>query len=108
MNISEKREYPVEDLARVFKILAEPNRLKIVTCMGLDCSPVSAIIEATGLSQTNVSFHLRVLREAGIVKAERRGGFVYYCLYDFQLPELLSRFDVWRRSCDAMVEEIRP
>jgi len=104
MDIAKQKTYPVEDLARIFKILAEPNRLKIVTCMGLDCSPVSTIIAATGLSQTNVSFHLRILREAGIVKGERRGGFVYYCLYDFQLPELLSTFDAWRRSCESMVE----
>ena len=82
--------------------LRRPNRLKIVTCMGLDCSPVSAIIASTGLSQTNVSFHLRVLREAGIVKGERRGGFVFYCLYDFQLLELLDHFDEWRQNCDVM------
>jgi ArsR family transcriptional regulator len=102
MKIPEKKTYPVEDLARIFKILSEPNRLKIVTCMGLDCSPVSAIIASTGLSQTNVSFHLRVLREAGIVKGERRGGFVFYCLYDFQLLELLDHFDEWRQTCDVM------
>ena len=90
-----------EDLARIFKILAEPSRLQIVMSMGLDCRPVSDIIEATGLSQSNVSFHLRVLREAGIVKGERRGGFVFYCLYEFQLLDLLSRFDDWRQTCDA-------
>ena len=90
-----------KNLARIFKILAEPSRLRIVMSMGLDCRPVSAIIEATGLSQTNVSFHLRVLREAGIVKGERRGGFVFYCLYEFQLLDLLSRFDDWRQACDA-------
>lgn len=90
-----------EDLARIFKILAEPSRLQIVMSMGLDCCPVSDIIEATGLSQSNVSFHLRVLREAGIVKGERRGGFVFYCLYEFQLLDLLSRFDDWRQTCEA-------
>jgi ArsR family transcriptional regulator len=96
-----KNKVPADDLARVFKILAEPNRLRIVVSMGLDCSPVSAIIAATGLTQTNVSFHLRVLREAGIVKAERRGGFIFYCLYDFQLLDLLSQFDDWRKTCDT-------
>jgi DNA-binding transcriptional ArsR family regulator len=34
-----------------------------------------------------VSFHLRALREAGLVRPERRGPFIYYCLHD---PELLS------------------
>lgn len=101
METAIKKTYPAEELARIFKILAEPNRLRIVASMGLDCSPVSAIIAATGLSQTNVSFHLRVLREAGIVKAERRGGFIFYCLYDFQLLDLLSHFNKWRKTCDT-------
>ena len=63
--------------------------------MGLECVPVSDIVEATGLSQTNVSFHLRALREAGLVKGERRGAYVYYCLYDTRLLDLLAGFDDW-------------
>ena len=107
MNLPAKKVLSSEDLARIFKILAEPNRLRIVMSMGLDCRPVSDIIEATGLSQTNVSFHLRVLREAGIVKGERRGGFVFYCLYEFQLLDLLSRFDDWRQTCDTVATALQ-
>jgi ArsR family transcriptional regulator len=86
----------VKDLATVLKVLSEPNRLKILFSMGLECAPVSAIIARTGLSQTNVSFHLRVLREAGLVKAERNGAFIFYCLYDTKLLELLSSLSQWR------------
>lgn len=86
----------VKDLATVLKVLSEPNRLKIVFSMGLECSPVSGIIARTGLSQTNVSFHLRVLREAGLVKGERNGPYIYYCLYDTKLLELLSSLTEWR------------
>lgn len=53
-----KTERSVEDLARLFKILSEPNRLKILYNLGFECTPVSTIISDTGLSQTNVSFHL--------------------------------------------------
>jgi ArsR family transcriptional regulator len=63
--------------------------------MGLECVPVSAIIAKTGLSQTNVSFHLRVMREAGIVKGERNGAFVFYCLYDYTILDLLKRLAEW-------------
>jgi DNA-binding transcriptional ArsR family regulator len=96
MSINAYQELPVKDLARLLKILSEPNRLRILCSMGINCTPVSSIITKTGLSQTNVSFHLRVLREAGIVKAERRGGFVFYCLHDFRLLDLLSEVDEWR------------
>lgn len=86
---------PIDRLARAMKILSEPNRLKILCSMGLECMPVSAIIARTGLSQTNVSFHLRILREAGLVKGEKSGAFVFYCLYDTTLLELLSGLGEW-------------
>ena len=88
-------ENNIDRLARVMKILSEPNRLSILCSMGLECTPVSAIIEATGLSQTNVSFHLRIMREAGLVKGERRGSFIYYCLYDTTLLALLDDMNQW-------------
>ena len=85
----------IKDLSGLFKLLAEPNRLKILCSLGLECRPVSDIIEATGLSQTNVSFHLRALREAGVVRPERRGAFIYYCLPDPELLQLLDDFRGW-------------
>jgi len=85
----------IKNLSELFKLLAEPNRLKILCSLGLECRPVSDIIEATGLSQTNVSFHLRTLREAGVVRPERRGAFIYYCLPDPELLRLLDNFRGW-------------
>jgi ArsR family transcriptional regulator len=96
MNNSTYQSESVKDLARVFKVLSEPNRLRIVLSMGLECAPVSAIIAKTGLSQTNVSFHLRVLREAGLVKGERNGPFIFYCLYDTELLDILASMTKWR------------
>ena len=85
----------VKNLSEVFKLLAEPNRLRILCSLGLACRPVTDVVGATGLSQTNVSFHLRTLREAGLVRPERRGPFVYYCLPDPGLLKLLDDFRNW-------------
>ncbi len=85
----------VEPLSRVFKLLGEPNRLRILCSLGLECRPVSAILAATGLSQTNCSFHLRLLREAGLVRPERRGPFIYYCLPDPGLLAILEELGRW-------------
>ncbi len=85
----------VKQLSRLFKLLAEPNRLKILCGLGLECRPVSDIVAETGLSQTNVSFHLRALREAGLVRPERRGAFIYYCLPDATLLNLLEDWKAW-------------
>ena len=59
---------------------------------------MAAAISATCLGQTNVSFHLRVLCEAGFVHAERRGSYIYYCLAD---PELLRILHDQIRWLDA-------
>lgn len=88
----------VKQLSELFKLLAEPNRLKILCSLGLECRPVSDIVEATGLSQTNVSFHLRVLREAGLVRPDRKGAFIYYCLPDPELLRLLDDFRGWMEN----------
>ncbi len=99
----------VNNLATVFKVLSEPNRLKILLSMGLECSPVSAIIARTGLSQTNVSFHLRILREAGLVKGERNGPYIFYCLYNTELLELISNMTEWReRTLKNLSSESEP
>ena len=95
MSITAYNKKDINNLGKVLKILGEPNRLLIVTSLGLECRPVTDIIKATGLSQTNVSFHLRVLRDAGLVRAERCGSFVYYCLPNSQLREIIDQFRDW-------------
>lgn len=59
---------------------------------------MSDIIAATGPSQTDVSFHLRVLREAGLVRPERRGPFIYYCLPDATLLAFLEDMMSWQKD----------
>jgi len=98
MSINAYDAAEIKSLSHVFKILGEPNRLKILTSLGLECRPVSAIVASTGLTQTNVSFHLRVLREAGLVKPEKNGSFVFYCLPDPALREIIDQFRDWQNN----------
>jgi len=95
MSITAYNKKDINNLGNILKILGEPNRLRILTSLGLECRPVTNIVKDTGLSQTNVSFHLRVLRDAGLVKAERCGSFVYYCLPDSRLREIIDQFRDW-------------
>lgn len=67
-------------LARLFKLLSDPNRLRILLVIDGGQKSVSEIVKETGLPQTLVSFHLRPLRESGLLQAERQGPFVYYRL----------------------------
>ena len=86
---------PVKQLAPIFKLLGEPNRLRILYSLELECRSVTDVVQATGLTQTNVSFHLRALREAGLVRPERRGPFVYYGLPDPKLLKILQELAKW-------------
>ncbi len=88
----------IKRLSKHFKLLSEPSRLKILCSLGLECRPVSDVVNATGMSQTNVSFHLRILREAGLVRPERRGSFIYYCLPDPKLLQLIEDFQAWTEN----------
>lgn len=98
----------VKRLGSVLRLLAEPNRLRILYSLGLECRPVSSIVEKTGLTQTNVSFHLRLLRESGLVRPERRGPFIYYCLPDAELLDLLESLGKWTERRFARKGNIGP
>jgi ArsR family transcriptional regulator len=67
-----------DSVAEFFRVLAEPARLKLVQAMTMKCKAVSSLVADTGLPQPLVSHHLRVLKDAGIARAERRGAFVFY------------------------------
>src|SRR5262245_57774184 len=76
------------DIAATFKALADPTRVAIVNRLacGEECC-VCDLTAAFDLSQPTVSHHLGILREAGLIDAERRGTWAYYRL----LPEAIER-----------------
>jgi DNA-binding transcriptional ArsR family regulator len=80
----------IELLSRLFKLLNDPNRLRIISAIGKDNKSVSEIMQKTELSQTLVSFHLRPLRESGILATERKGAFIYYRVAEPGLIDLLA------------------
>ncbi|OGP87400.1 MAG: hypothetical protein A2156_03970 [Deltaproteobacteria bacterium RBG_16_48_10] len=79
----------LESLSRLFGLLRDTNRLKILFAIGKDKKSVSEIMNETSLPQTLVSFHLRPLRESGILTTERKGAFIYYSLSEPNLIDLL-------------------
>ena len=82
--------FSVTRVERLFKVLGDENRLRILQTLGGGELSVSEILERTGLAQTLTSFHLRTLREAGVLVTERRGPFIYYRLANESLPNLLE------------------
>jgi DNA-binding transcriptional ArsR family regulator len=65
-------------MSEFFKVLSEVSRLQILCCLKSGAKNVTEIIEGTGLGQANVSKHLKMLTQAGVVAREQVGICVYY------------------------------
>jgi ArsR family transcriptional regulator, arsenate/arsenite/antimonite-responsive transcriptional repressor len=68
------------DLAPVFKALGDPVRLRLLSLIAA-AAPEACVCDLTDafdLSGPTISYHLKTLREAGLVDCERRGTWVYY------------------------------
>lgn len=83
----------VEIQAKLFRGFSDPSRLLILDVLRDGAVTVNEIVEATGLSQPNVSNHLACLRDCGLVASEQQGRFVYYELSDKRVGQLLILAD---------------
>lgn len=72
----------LELIANRFKILSEPIRLRILQTLQDGEKSVTELTEAVETSQPNVSKHLKILQDAGIVKRQPQGNTVYYSIAD--------------------------
>lgn len=76
----------------LIRVLADPLRLRIVTLLARETLCTTHLVEETGARQTNLSNHLRVLREAGVVETEPCGRFTYYKLRADVIAQLAGQF----------------
>ncbi len=82
----------LQHVAKYFKALAEPMRLKVLNALQDGEKNVSQLTEISGSTQANVSKHLSLLDQYGLVKRESRGTCVFYSIADpsvYQLCELV-------------------
>lgn len=90
-------------LAKMLKALGNPIRFQIMemlanrqTCMTYE------IVQATPLAQSTVSQHLKVLREAGLVRGEVEGPATCYCLDADGVRWLKDQIEGWLPNCCSM------
>jgi DNA-binding transcriptional ArsR family regulator len=83
----------IETLSEIYKALGDPTRLRLLklltdqtlvfcdgTCDGSNFLCVGALAKKLAVTQSAVSQHLRILRQAGLVQSERRGTFMHYSI----------------------------
>jgi DNA-binding transcriptional ArsR family regulator len=75
-------------IATRFRALSEVSRLKLTMAAGNSKKNVSQLIAATGLSQANVSKHLQILTDIGILARRKKGIYVFYSMTDSSVFKL--------------------
>lgn len=75
---------------KLFRGFADPSRLAILEALRDGTRTVSELVEATGLSQPNVSNHLACLRECGLVFSTQQGRYVRYQMSDPRVAALMG------------------
>ncbi len=72
----------------MLKALADPIRLQLIEVLGNGERCVCDLTSELGMAQSKLSFHLKVLKEAGLLNAREEGRWVYYSLEPQSLQEL--------------------
>lgn len=100
MDEKEKKLFKIQ--AQVFKALAHPIRLAIVQFLKKDEKCVCDIIDYVESERSNVSRHLNVLKQAGVVSDRKEGLQVYYRL---NMPCAISFFGCVKEIVQSQIEE---
>ena len=91
----------VELIARRFRVIGEPMRIRLLDRLREGEASVNELSEVLGASQQNISKHLGVLAEAGILGRRKAGTHVYYSIVDE------SVFVLCEQVCGTVQEQLR-
>ena len=80
----------IEQASRALKAMAHPLRLKILCVLGDQEVSVQDIVACVGTSQSNISQHLAILREKGVLRTRKNANRVYYRVGDGRTLTLIG------------------
>jgi DNA-binding transcriptional ArsR family regulator len=83
------KEENIETAARALKSISHPLRLKILCVVGDGEACVQEIVDAVGTSQSNISQHLAILRDKGVLLTRKDANRVYYRVGDQRTLQLI-------------------
>ena len=84
------KQEQIEQAARAMKSIAHPLRLKILCLVADEEMSVQDIVDAVGTSQSNISQHLAILRDKGVLKARKEANRVFYRIGDERTLQLVG------------------
>ena len=80
----------IREASAAMQAMAHPLRLKILCLVGNQELSVLEIVDAVGTSQSNISQHLAVLREQGLLEARKEANKVFYKIGDPRVLKMIS------------------
>ncbi|RJQ48154.1 MAG: ArsR family transcriptional regulator [Nitrospiraceae bacterium] len=95
----------MEQLLNVFKALSDETRLRILKIAEKGEICVCDLVSVLGMSQPKISFHLNVLKDAGLLKDRKQGKWVHYSINDSDLFKRFLMLSVLERISDEAVKE---
>lgn len=84
------RDEDIDRASRSLKAMSHPLRLKILCTLGAQEVSVQDIVERVGTSQSNISQHLAILRDKGILSSRKDANRVFYKVVDSRTLQLIS------------------
>lgn len=84
------KEEDIQQAAQAIKAIANPLRLKILCVLGNQELSVQDIVEQVGTSQSNISQHLSIMRDKGVLTTRKEANWVYYRIGDLRTLKLIG------------------
>ena len=101
----------MRELLKVFKALADKNRLRILKMLQYKKMCVCELSAALGITRPSVSKHLGLMKDAGLVQDERNGQWIDYCLCEEKINDfasvIQSHLNKWINDDPKVKEDIK-
>lgn len=97
----------MEELLNVFKALSEETRLRVLKLLQRGELCVCDIVAALETSQPKISFHLNVLKDAGLIKDRRQGRWIHYRIDESDMFRRFLVLSLLEKLTDKTVDEDR-
>ena len=95
----------MNDLLNIFKALSDETRIRILKLLGEGELCVCDIVAALDMIQPKVSFHLCVLKEAGLLKDRKQGKWIHYRINESDMFRRFLVLSILERISESLIQE---
>ena len=97
----------MHNITQIFKALSDETRLQILSLMKVGEICVCDIVATLNMTQPNISFHLNMLKEAGLIKDRKDGRWVHYSLNDSDMFKRFLLLGIFERLDIKNIEKVK-